>query len=481
MSSQAEVDAATVAEGAPALLAVIDHTGRLAWCNRKWSEFAGRRDSQLLDRQWLAAVHADDVEPLRLALTRAEPFGIDVRMRRSDGRERWLAMCGAPLADDATVVSAVDVSDSRTVERARIAEALQRSLLPDALPDIPGVSLYARYLAGGKVDIGGDWYDVVPLAGARCGIVIGDVAGHGVHAATVMGQLRHVLRAFAADGADPAAVVGRLNRFLFEQGPLDMATLCYGVLDPTRGRIDISTAAHVPPLLVRPDGSAELIELPPAPPIGADSLSRYTTTSVQLEPGSTLVFYTDGLVERRREPLDAGLERIVETARSSPMLLNATCEHLLDELIGDARPADDVAVLGLRFAGTSRGHLRVRRPARAAELSPVRRILSAWLETAGFGAEEIGSIAVAMTEAATNAIEHAYGPAEGWFEVEGQIHADGSVGLTVRDGGRWRPKSRGGGGRGLALIGRLMDEFEVRRAEIGTEIWMRRARRGKEH
>jgi anti-sigma regulatory factor (Ser/Thr protein kinase) len=189
--------------------------------------------------------------------------------------------------------------------------------------------------------------------------------------------------------------------------------------------------------------------------------------------------YTDGLVERRGEALDVGLARIVEAAKSSPAALDAICDHLVDALVGDGRPADDVAVLALQFAGVSRAHLRVRRPAHAAELSPVRRIVSAWLESAGFGAEEIGSIAVAMTEASTNAIEHAYGPADGWFEVEGEILEDGSVGLTVRDGGRWRPKARGGGGRGLALIGRLMDEFEVRRREMGTEIWMRRAPRGE--
>jgi anti-sigma regulatory factor (Ser/Thr protein kinase) len=235
----------------------------------------------------------------------------------------------------------------------------------------------------------------------------------------------------------------------------------------------------MPPLVIRPDRSAELIDLPPAPPIGADPLSRYATTSLQLEPGTTLLLFTDGLVERRGEPLDAGLERIIDVARSSPMLLDELCEHLVHRLVGDTRPADDVAVLGVRFAGTSRGHLRVRRPARAAELSPVRRIVSAWLESAGFSGEEIGSIAVAMTEAATNAIEHAYGPSEGWFEVEAELDDDGSIGLTVRDGGRWRPKSRSGGGRGLALIGRLMDEFEVRRGQVGTEIWMRRAPRGK--
>jgi serine/threonine-protein kinase RsbW len=137
-------------------------------------------------------------------------------------------------------------------------------------------------------------------------------------------------------------------------------------------------------------------------------------------------------------------------------------------------------MLGMRYVGPTRGHFRVRRPARAAELAPVRRMLSAWLESGGFGNEEIGSIAVATTEAATNAIEHAYGPTEGWFEVEARIDEQGTVQITVRDGGRWRPKSRGDGGRGLTLIGRLMDDFEVRRRPNGTEIWMQRQPRGEE-
>jgi anti-sigma regulatory factor (Ser/Thr protein kinase) len=165
--------------------------------------------------------------------------------------------------------------------------------------------------------------------------------------------------------------------------------------------------------------------------------------------------------------------------RFAPPTLDAVCDRLIERLVGSTRPADDVAVLGLRYIGTTRGTFRIRRPARPSELAPVRRILAAWLETAGVGIEEIGTIAVAVTEAATNAIEHAYGPIEGWFEVEAAIDADEALNITVRDAGRWRPKARGGGGRGLALIGRLMDEFELRRLPAGTEVWMQRRPRGK--
>jgi GAF domain-containing protein/anti-sigma regulatory factor (Ser/Thr protein kinase) len=396
------------------------------------------------------------------------------------GSGRQYSSADIPLALDIARRGALALERARAFDQERqIAETLQHSMLPDALPDVTGITLCARYLPGGAIDVGGDWYDVIPLPGARFGLAIGDVAGHGVRAAAVMGQLRHALRAFASDGNDPVTVLARLNRFVFEQGPLDMATLCYGVLDPMRGRIEIAVAGHVPPLLVQPGRAAVFVEARSAPPIGADVSSRYSSAVVDLEPGATLVFFTDGLVERRGETLDAGLERLIDATRYAPPLLDAACDRLLDRLVGDKHPDDDVALLGVRYVGTARRHLRMRRPARADELAPVRRVLAAWLETAGVEPEDIGSIAVAVSEAATNAIEHAYGPAEGWFEVEADVEEGPVVTVAVRDGGRWRPKARGGGGRGLTLIARLVDDFELRRQAGGTEIWMRRGPRGK--
>jgi anti-sigma regulatory factor (Ser/Thr protein kinase) len=235
----------------------------------------------------------------------------------------------------------------------------------------------------------------------------------------------------------------------------------------------------MPPVLLAPDANPDFVDIRPSPPIGADIGSRYSTVALDLVPGSTLLFYTDGLVERRGETLDSGLQRMLDALRYAPSLLDATCDLLLERLLGGQRPADDVAMLGMRFVGTEHGHLRLRRPARAAELAAMRRILASWLDTAGVPDDEIGLICVATSEAATNAIEHAYGAKEGWFEVEATVEADDAVTVIVRDAGRWRPKARGGGGRGLSLIGRLMDEFELVRRPAGTEVWMRRASRGK--
>jgi PAS domain S-box-containing protein len=376
-----------------------------------------------------------------------------------------------PLALDIARCATFGLERARAFDQERrVAEALQRSMLPDELPDVEGVSFCARYLPGGEIDVGGDWYDVIALGPGRFGVVIGDVAGHGVRAATVMGQLRQALRAFLAEGYAPADVVARLNRFVFEQGPVDMTTLCYGVLDVAAATLEYASAGHLPLLLAYPDHALEFTSGRHAPPIGVDPDSEYEATTLKLEPGTTVVFYTDGLVERRGESLDRGLDRLADEVRYAALQLDELCDGLLTHLLETDRPRDDVAVLGVRFLG-ARAPIHLRRPARATELAPMRRHLSAWLEAAGVPTSEIPGVAVAVTEAATNAIEHAYVHGPGWFEVAADVSGD-VLTVRVRDTGQWRPKGQGAGGRGLSLIARLMDRFEVRRDDGGTEVWM---------
>ena len=342
---------------------------------------------------------------------------------------------------------------------------------PTSFPTSKASRSARRYLPGGEIDVGGDWYDVVALGGGRFGVVIGDVAGHGVRAATVMGQFRHALRAFAAEGYAPADVVARLNRFAFEQGPVDMATLCYGVLDVAAATLEYASAGHLPLLLAYPD-HATRVHRPARTRRRSASIptAEYEATTLKLEPGTTVVFYTDGLVERRGESLDRGLDRLADEVRYAALELDQLCDGLLTNLLETDRPRDDVAVLGVRFLG-ARAPIHLRRPARATELAPMRRHLSAWLEAAGVPTSEIPDVAVAVTEAATNAIEHAYVHGPGWFEVAADVSGE-VVTVRVRDMGQWRPKVRGTGGRGLDLIARLMDRFEVRRDDGGTEVWM---------
>jgi PAS domain S-box-containing protein len=362
----------------------------------------------------------------------------------------------------------------------RTAETLQRSLLPDELPDLPAVTLRARYLPGGRAEVGGDWYDVVPLSEGRLGVVIGDVAGHGVRAAAVMGQLRNALRAFAGEGYAPAAMVQRLNRFVFENGPSDMATMCFAVIDPADGSVVAVSAGHPPVLLIPEHDPPRWLNGVGGPPVGVDPRAQYRVIESTLQPGDTLVLYTDGLIERRRESLDVGLQRLADAGAQVPFPaeLDHVVDHLTTTLLADGGGDDDVAVLAVRFLGAVPQVFRWRRPARATELAPLRRGLTRWLESVDVPSSDVMVITVAASEAATNAIEHAYERKEGWVEIEANREGDDVV-IAVRDGGRWRPKARGGGGRGLGLIGRLMDEFELRRSDQGTEVWMRRAAPGR--
>ena len=213
------------------------------------------------------------------------------------------------------------------------------------------------------------------------------------------------------------------------------------------------------------------------PPIGADPRARHRALETTLSAGDALVMYTDGLVERRRESLDDGLARLLDAVAANPpgvRELDRMCDGLTAALLVDEHADDDVALLAGAMSATPPGALRWHRPAlRRSELSGMRRRLRSWLEDAAIAREDINLVLVAVNEAATNAIEHVYGRREGWFEVDGRLQDD-ELTVVVRDAGQWRPKAAGGGGRGLVLIGRLMDEFELRRSNQGTEVWMRR-------
>ncbi|MDQ1521754.1 MAG: hypothetical protein QOI55_2827 [Actinomycetota bacterium] len=459
-----EPAARAMRSGAPVIIESVPSASRTLG---NGDAFAPLRD---LDAASLLAV------PLRTdgSVVGAMVFGYGPSGRRYSASD-------VPLMLDIARRVALGVDRARTfVAERRIAETLQRSLLPDELPELPTIGLCARYVPGGRAEVGGDWYDVVPLSQGRLGVVIGDVAGHGVRAAAVMGQLRNALRAFAGEGYGPAALVERLNRFVFDNGPSEMATLCYAVVDPAAGTFDAVCAGHPPPVVVDAAGRARWLQGVGGPPIGADARSRYRTTSSALVPGDTVVMYTDGLIERRRESLDVGLQRLLDAVEGAPRPsdLDRTCDHLTATLLPEGGAEDDVALLTVRYVGSAPGAFKWRRPARATELGTMRRVMSAWLETAGVSREDINLISVAVSEATTNSIEHAYGKQEGWVEIEARREGDDVV-IAVRDGGRWRPKARGGGGRGLGLIGRLMDEFELRRTDQGTEVLMRRSARGR--
>ncbi len=244
---------------------------------------------------------------------------------------------------------AMALDNATSYERERTtAEQLQRSLLPERLPALESGEARVRYLPGGVgMEVGGDWYDVLALPGGRVGLVIGDVVGRGTAAAVVMGQLRSGLRAYALEGGRPDEVVGRLNALEHTLGTPSLATLVYAIYEPARGLLSYTAAGHPAPLLRRASGQVEALPARQGLPLGVQADLLWETASVALEPGDTVVLYTDGLVERRDASLDTVLQRVLAAlADASAADLEGMCDAVLAaaDTVGD----DDVALLAFR-------------------------------------------------------------------------------------------------------------------------------------
>ena len=273
-----------------------------------------------LDGQVIGVLHVSSAEPDRYEAA-------DLRLLERVGERAALAIGHAQLRD----------------RERRIAEILQRSLLPDTLPRIPGVALAARYLPSSTAaNVGGDFYDALTLPDGRVALVIGDVAGKGLRAASSTGHVRSSLRAYVALGLEPAEVMDRIDGLVAESA--GMVTAIYAVLDPAAGTIRWSNAGHPPPLLVPADGPARYLTDGLSAPLGVDLPGRTEAEAALPDGGASLLLYTDGLVERRTATLDAGLERLRLAAQSAPAGPDALCESLVARLEG-AGYQDDVALL----------------------------------------------------------------------------------------------------------------------------------------
>jgi anti-sigma regulatory factor (Ser/Thr protein kinase)/putative methionine-R-sulfoxide reductase with GAF domain len=382
--------------------------------------------------------------------------------------------------EDAVVLQLAASRVAPAIQRARLVEAfereqaaavaLQRSLLPERLPIVVGVPVAARYLPS-RDEVGGDWYDVLALNRGAVGIAIGDVAGHGVRAAALMSELRSATRAYALDGHPPAAVLERVDRMLKGSPELRMATAGYAVYDPETSMLRFATAGHPPPLLVPVEGEPRLLEAATVPPLGTVPYAVYSEQACRLEGGDTVVFYTDGLVERRGEALDAGLARLRATARGVRGA-EALCRTLARELVPREGADDDIAMVALHCEPVPE-RLALMLPARPETLADVRRALRRWLRAAGASDDDVAVVTLAVGEATANAVEHAYAPTPAAYSLEAVAH-DGAVTVTVRDSGRWRRPRGVNRGRGLTIMENAMDELHVRQTEEGTEIVLRK-------
>lgn len=356
-----------------------------------------------------------------------------------------------------------------------LAGQLQRALLPDSLPSIFGVELAARYVPRAiGASVGGDWYDVVRLAGGGIGVAIGDVVGNGSQAAALMGQLRAALRAYALEGHSPAEVLTKTDTYARSLSGDAMATALYMSIDPEERAIRMACAGHVPPVILRPGSGATEIELPTASPLGVGSPGAYSETVVAGGAGTTFVLCTDGLIESRRSTMEQGLERLTDAVDAGPRDAEFLCDHILTGVTPAGANEDDIALVVLRFADTVDAHLHVSLPAAPVSLSELRATVGRWLRQNDATQTEAYEMTVAVGEAAANAIEHAYPPGNAEFETTAEI-IDGRACVTVSDRGRWRPPRGEDSGRGLVLMEALADELDIASDEDGTIVRLYRA------
>ncbi|MEW2544343.1 SpoIIE family protein phosphatase [Streptomyces sp. NPDC047002] len=391
-------------------------------------------------------------------------------------------------AEDRNLLVALGSSIAQSLQRAMLfeqdhdlAEGLQQAMLPRRIPQVPGAQIAVRYRSArlGR-DIGGDWYDVIPLPGGRIGAVIGDVQGHDTHAAAVMGQLRIVLRAYAAEGHTPATVMARASVFLHELDTDRFATCTYAEADLTTGVVQLVRAGHVDPLLRDTDGACRRLPVPGGLPLGLSAQFGgldYPVKTLELDPGQILVMYTDGLVELPGTDLDDGLLHLSELVRDGPHDLQALADRLcavVDERGGE----DDVAVLLLRRRGAytplAGGRLQQSVPPRdPAALRSARRMIRAAVGAWG-GRDRSDDIELASDELITNALLHTDEGAV--VTVRVVSGAERRLRVEVEDASSALPRKRDAGdaglsGRGLVLVDGLADGWGVESRGSGKSVW----------
>ncbi len=436
-----------------------------------------------------APVRAESVSPGRAA--GREPGGspghgvLSAQLTAADGVDLGFVQLtdrvrGEFTADDKAVLTQLAGVASAVVEKGQllqrqteVALTLQRSILgPTQLPR----GFAVRYEpAAGSLEVGGDWYDVVSLPDDGVGIVVGDVVGRGLLAAAVMGQLRSAARALLLEHHTPAEVLTALDTFAALTPGARCSTVFCAVIEPGAATMSYSGAGHPPAILVGPAGDHHLLADAGSVPLAVLEGIERPQATVDLVEGATLLLYTDGLVERRRESIDEGIGRAVAAVAGGRDLdPDEQVERLAGRLLGDGHD-DDVAYLLYRHRYRHEP-LRLDLPSRPAGLAGLRRSLHAWLDGAGVAADPADDLVLIACEAVSNAIEHGYGLA-GDRVVRITAATDGErVHLTVRDSGTWRAPSADPGfrGRGMPVMAALADSFSIDRTAAGTAVHLSR-------
>ncbi len=388
-------------------------------------------------------------------------------------------------SDELELLNASGPTMAQALDRARlfefqrsVASTLQHAMLTAQPVASAELAVAARYVpAVAELEVGGDWYDVVPLDERRVAVAVGDIVGRGITAAAVMGQLRSALSAVARTTDSAVEAVTSLDRFAHRIEGAKATTLLYGIVDPAAGTLRYTSAGHPPALVIDVDGNARFLEDARGWPLAVTDPSRVRPEAVAtVAPGSTIVLYTDGLIERRTEHLEAGLARLACAASARVHLpVERMADELLDELVGGER-RDDVALVVLRTAHAESVAFTCRVPATPEELVNVRRELRRWLEGQDVPVAVSEDVVLAVGEACSNAVEHAYAGRTGETVVVEAHRTPEQLVLTVRDHGAWRPLVPDARrNRGLRLIAEVMDDLAVSSAsDGGTRVEMRR-------
>ncbi|HET9079925.1 MAG TPA: SpoIIE family protein phosphatase [Trebonia sp.] len=362
----------------------------------------------------------------------------------------------------------------------QVAVALQERLLDLGATTTAAVVAAAYEPAGEALRVGGDWYTVTPLDDGRTGVSVGDVAGHGLAAAAVMSQLRSALGAVALSETEPAAVLSRLDRYARGIPDAMFATAAYAIVDSRGGTVDYSCAGHPYPLLVTPEGGTRFLRDGRRAPLGAKaSAIQHANGHAPLPTGSMLVLYTDGLVERRGEPIDAGMARLAAAAAAAGcarLPAGAACAALLQAMAGPGGYDDDVAMIAVRPCGTTPDSHIDALPADFTEMAAARDRLRGWLRHAVPDPDEAGTILSCTGEALANAIEYGSDQDPDRAVTIEAFAGPDTVNVTVGDSGCWErdpSASRAAGrGRGLTLMHGLADRVQTTRTPRGTRVTM---------
>ncbi|MFE0040953.1 SpoIIE family protein phosphatase, partial [Streptomyces sp. NPDC059018] len=405
---------------------------------------------------------------------------------RADGSPPFEAE-DVTFAEELGARAAVCIDNARRYTREHtMAVTLQRSLLPSRVPEQSALEVAYRYLPA-RAGVGGDWFDVIPLSGARVALVVGDVVGHGLHAAATMGRLRTAVHNFSVLDIPPEELLGRVDELVAqidsdedavegEGRGITGATCLYAVYDPTSGQLAVATAGHPGPAVVHPDGTVGFPRLPVSPPLGLRAGLPGESAELTVPEGSLLVLFTDGLVEARDRDLDVGLAALHHALAGPGRSPEATCATVVEALVPD-RPRDDIALLVARthrLDPTRIAEWQVPRdpaavgPVRAA---CVRRIREWGLAQVDFAAELV------LSELITNAIHYGSEP------ITVRLVRDRALICEVSDGSSTSPRLRRAevtdeGGRGLFLVARFTERWGTRYTPTGKVIWAELALHG---